>query len=640
MAPLIISRRSAPATSRQEALAKTPRIDASLAARGGSDRFNFDGGRTPDSRRDGKAPAISQEVTTEHSIGEDAASTFWTVMNDGIVIMDQRLRILDVNPAFRKMSGFTSDELVGRTPRLFKVVNGDASAFRDMTRRLKRDGCWLGRSWNRRKDGSIFITEEHIQSLRGRADEVTGYVTVFTDVTENVERERNLLDIVCFDPLTGLLNRNHLRESVVKDIAKAHLTATKLAIFYIDLDRFKAVNDRLGHSAGNELLLLVSQRLRALAGPQDHVARAGGDAFIIVLSSLLDESQVEDHAERVQAAIRGTYVLESNKTVYVSASIGIALYPQGGTDPEQLLRQADRAMYTAKDQGRDRYVVFDVKGSQQVDEERRRVQRITHALEHEELILYYQPKINLRTGALAGAEALLRWNHPEEGIIYPDQFLPLVAGTPEGAAIDRWVIGEALRNIEKHRTAGRDLQIAVNIDGAYLQQPEFVEQLSAQLDQHPNLPRHLLELEILESIALTDLQTIGLVIDQLHRLGVHVALDDFGTGYSSLTYLQKLPTDTLKIDKLFIIDMFEDKYSQTLVQSIIDLAMNFERKVIAEGVETERHVAALAAMGCEHGQGYFIARPMPADEFSSWISAREENPAVPTSSGKVVRLGQ
>lgn len=604
------------------------------------------GGRLPDSAGEAVLAAgrsdrtASRKGLARHSGLEAAMNTAWAAIRDGLVIMDRRLRIVDVNPAFRKMSGFTRDELLGRTPRVFKAVDGDASAFRDMALRLKREGCWQGRSWNRAKSGSVFITDECTQSLRNRADELTGYVAVFTDITENVERERHLLDIVRFDPLTGLLNRAHLREIVVADIATAHLAGTKLAVFYIDLDRFKAVNDRLGHCAGDELLLLVSQRLSALAGPSDHVARAGGDEFILVLNNLLDEARVEDHAERVQAAIRGTYVLESNKTVYVSASIGVALYPRGGTDPEQLLRQADRAMYTAKDQGRDRYAVFDVRRSQQVDAQRRRVQRIAHALEHEEFVLYYQPKINLRTGLLVGAEALLRWNHPEEGIIFPDQFLPLVAGTSQGAAIDRWVIGEALRQIEKLRTAGRELQIAVNIDGAYLQQPGFLEQLRAQLDEHPNLPRHLLELEILESIALTDLETIERVIDQLHQLGVCVALDDFGTGYSSLTYLQKLPTDTLKIDKSFIIGMFEDEYSQSLVQSIIHLASTFERKVVAEGVETERHVAALAGMGCEQGQGYWIARPLPPDDFCSWIRSREEPPTVPDSAGKVVWLGR
>jgi EAL domain-containing protein (putative c-di-GMP-specific phosphodiesterase class I) len=311
--------------------------------------------------------------------------------------------------------------------------------------------------------------------------------------------------------------------------------------------------------------------------------------------------------------------LSDEHKIYVTASIGVTLYPKEDSDADRLLRHADQAMYQAKDRGRNRCELFDIEKNRTEKTRQRQIERIEYAIKDQEFVLHYQPKVNMRTGALIGVEALIRWQHPDDGLVGPNEFLPLIAGTEQAVKIDKWVIAEALRQIIRFKAEGLEIAISVNIDGMFLQSPDFVSYLKSQLKAYPEVAPSLLELEILESTALIDLDSVRRVIETCQNLGVTVALDDFGTGYSSLTYLKNFPCDTLKIDKSFIIDLLGEPESRSLVEGVISLAKAFNRRVLAEGVETEAHGQMLLSMGCEYGQGYGIQRPIPAKDLLDWI---------------------
>jgi diguanylate cyclase (GGDEF)-like protein/PAS domain S-box-containing protein len=543
-----------------------------------------------------------------------AASVF-SSSYEAIIISDADNRIVDVNPAFTRITGYSREESIGRDPSLLSSGRQSTAFYRAMWEALEHNDYWQGELWNRRKDGSEFAEVLSISRVRDPQGRLLHHVATFSDISRLKRQEEELNRIAYFDPLTGAPNRRLLDDRLRQAIAHANRTGKALAVCVIDLDGFKPVNDRHGHKAGDDLLIGIVDRLNAILRASDTVARLGGDEFVL----LLEDAEGNAVLERVLEAIREPLRI-GQEAVSVSASIGVTRFPEDNVDPETLLRHADQAMYRAKQRGRNCIQYFDTS----VEEEQRlhtmRRDRLGEALRKREFVLHFQPQVNMRTGAVVGMEALIRWQHPELGLLPPARFLPDIAGTELETAIDQWVIDAALAQLVECRAQGLDIGVSVNVGARLLLTPGFVGSIRSALARHPGIPADKLELEILESSALDDIVLATEVLHACRRLGVRIALDDFGTGYASLRHYRQLPVDQLKIDRSFVLDMLADKEARAIVGAVVQLARTFERKVIAEGVETPAHAAALIELGCELGQGFGIARPMPGAHLIPWFS--------------------
>jgi diguanylate cyclase (GGDEF)-like protein len=396
--------------------------------------------------------------------------------------------------------------------------------------------------------------------------------------------------------------------------------AQSLAVVFLDLDGFKRVNDLYGHDIGDELLIALSVLMKEALREGDSLARIGGDEFVAVLADLSVVEDCEPILERLLLAASES-VKVSDLILTVSASIGVTLYPQDNVDADLLIRHADQAMYMAKELGKNRYHLFDTAQDDAVKVQRENLEAIRSALDNQQFVLFYQPKVNMRTGKVTGAEALIRWQHPVRGLLSPIDFLPFIENNPMMIEMGEWVIDTALTQISKWQKMGLSLTVStsVNIAAVQLQQPNFTKRLTALLAAHPDVDPHFLELEVLETSALDDVSHVSAVMNDCIALGVSFALDDFGTGYSSLTYLRRLPANLIKIDQTFVRDMLTDADDLAIVGGVIALAKSFNREVIAEGVETIEHGTALLKLGCELAQGYGIAKPMPASDIPKWI---------------------
>ncbi|SCZ59320.1 EAL domain-containing protein [Thiohalomonas denitrificans] len=485
------------------------------------------------------------------------------------------------------------------------------------------------------------VTADESPELLGRplgtGDELEELAQGFAHHAAELQRQQQSLEQMAhFDSLTRLPNRVLLADRIQQALARAKRSNTLLAICYLDLDGFKPVNDNYGHDIGDLLLVNVAERLHRSVRGADTVARLGGDEFVLLYGDLHQVEEAEQALERLLKTLAHPYRLGAERKVEVSASIGVTLFPYDNSDPDTLLRHADQAMYLAKQNGRNRYHLFDPEHDREVRTRREALGRLERALVNGEFVLHYQPKVDMRSGTLVGAEALIRWQHPERGLVPPGEFLPLLENTDLIVSIDQWVLDQALTDLAAWRTAGIDLTVSINISGRHLQKSDFRANLEAALMAHPEVPPSAVELEILETTAFADIRQVSVVLESCRKLGVSFALDDFGTGYASLGYLKKLPAQTLKIDQSFVRDMLTDSQDLAIVEGIIGLSRAFHRQVIAEGVETEEHGAALLQLGCDLGQGYGIARPMPGSDFPSWF---EDYRARPFSTASTPPLG-
>ncbi|MFM2275495.1 MAG: hypothetical protein RL211_1367 [Pseudomonadota bacterium] len=444
------------------------------------------------------------------------------------------------------------------------------------------------------------------------------FILLARDITDRRQRMDEVSWQAGHDALTGLPNRALLADRFTRAMASTQRQKCLLAVCMLDLDGFKPVNDAFGHDAGDRLLIEVSERLaRAIRG-EDTAARLGGDEFVLLLGDLKDIGETELMLRRIQDAMAAPYAIEG-ETILISASIGVAVYPLDESDPDTLLRHADLAMYQAKDEGRNRHHIFDVALDREGLNHRQQIERIKQAFEDGEFRVYYQPKVNMRTGKVVGMEALLRWQHPDNGIVRPLEFLPLVEHASLIVDIGEWVASEALIQMERWAESGCVWPVGINIAARHFQHPDFQSRLKGILDRHPKVAANMLELEIVESAALGDIQHVGkLILACQQELGVRFALDDFGTGYSSLTYLKRLSTDTLKVDQSFVRDMLDDQEDLALVEAVISLATVFNRAIVAEGVETSEHGIMLMRLGCDVGQGDSIAPAMLPDAVWDW----------------------
>lgn len=390
-----------------------------------------------------------------------------------------------------------------------------------------------------------------------------------------------------------------------------------VAVCYLDLDSFKPINDSMGHEAGDQVLIEVAKRIGNTIRGGDTVARLGGDEFVILMLGLERGEECVVSLERLLATISNPIQFK-DKSISISASIGVSIYPLDDEDPDTLLRHADQAMYIAKQSGKNRFHIFDPSLDLQARSHHEFLKSIRYGLENGQFELFYQPKINLLTRQLEGAEALIRWRHPERGLLSPAEFLRPIEKTGLDIEIGEWVIATAFAQNYRWHCSGLSIEVSINISAHHMESPFFVEKLHQQLQLYPALPKGVLQIEVLETAALNDIAKVREIIEACREFGVRFALDDFGTGYSSLSYLSSLPVDVLKIDQSFVRDMLEDKGDMAIVHGIIALARAFERQTVAEGIENQEQYQALLDMGCELGQGYAIARPMPADELTNW----------------------
>jgi len=545
---------------------------------------------------------------------------------EGIVIADNTGNIIEVNDAFTRITGYSREEALGKNPRFLQSDRQNQAFYETMWRDLTGPGYWSGELWNQRKNGELYAELLTISAVRDASGTVQQYVGLFSDISESKAHQSQLEHMAHFDSLTNLPNRLLLADRMQQAMLQAQRRQQQMAIAFIDLDGFKYINDSFGHETGDQLLVALTQSMKSALREGDTLARIGGDEFVAVLVDLPSVADCMPLLARLlEAAAKpmqvGNWLLQS------TASVGVTFFPQAqDIEADQLLRQADQAMYQAKMAGKNRYQLFDSEQDKLLRAHHESLERIGQALTQGELVLHYQPKINMRSGQIVGAEALIRWQHPEKGLLYPAMFLPDIEEHPLAVAVGEWVINNALTQMELWHAGGLDLAVSVNVGARQLQQADFFERLQSLLAAHPQVRPDRLQFEVLETSALQDMTQVSRVIESCASIGVLWALDDFGTGYSSLTYLKRLHVKQLKIDQSFVRDMLGNMDDMAILRGVIGLGTAFNCELIAEGVETQAHGVRLLQLGCELAQGYGIARPMPAAAVPDWCAAWQRAP--------------
>jgi diguanylate cyclase (GGDEF)-like protein/PAS domain S-box-containing protein len=548
-----------------------------------------------------------------------AASVF-THAREGITITDASGTIVEVNDTFTQITGYSREEALGQNPRILQSDRQTPEFYAAMWQDIASKGHWYGEVWNRRKNGEVYAEMLTISAVRDATGKTQNYVALFSDITSMKEHQSQLEHVAHYDALTGLPNRLLLSDRLQQAILQSHRRGQSLAVAYLDLDGFKAVNDTYGHGHGDELLVALTERMKAALCDGDTLARVGGDEFVAILVDLERVNDGDIVLQRLLKAI-GDQLVVNNVVMQVSASIGVTLYPQDGGDADLLIRHADQAMYAAKQAGKNRYHLFDTAQDAAIQTRHESLEHIRTAIDNKEFVLHYQPKVNMKTGQVTGVEALIRWQHPHRGLLPPIAFLPIIEGHAISIELGEWVIATALTQMCTWKASGLEIPVSVNISARQLQQSNFASRLGVLLAAHPEIQPDCLELEVLETSALEDITHVSEVMSACQALGVRFALDDFGTGFSSLTYLRRLPAQVLKIDRSFVHDMINDPDDMAIVQGVIGLASAFHREVIAEGVETAAHGKLLLSIGCELAQGFGIARPMPAADLPIWVAS-------------------
>ena len=558
---------------------------------------------------------------------QQLSSSVFMHLHEGLVVTDAEMRVIDANPTYCRIVGIPRDEIIGQVPGLLRPGVADVLGRpqqASLLAALHSQGSWAGEVVERRRNGDACALHVTVSTVSAPDGVLRYHVLVVTDVTEQRLQRERLERQAHFDELTRLPNRARLGQLLAEAMASTDRDGFLLAVCYLDLDHFKAVNERHGHDAGDRLLAELANRLRSALRARgtvwsDSAARLGGDEFVLLLrAGTVEEARAA--VERVLRVVAQPLVLRpGTEPEVISASVGATVYPLDDSDADTLLRHADQAMYSVKQSGRNGFLFFDPEHSRRHEERVLAIGRVQDALDRGELVLYYQPKVDLRRGTVLGAEALLRWNHPQHGLVPPAQFLPLIEHTGLSVRVGDHVLGLALDQLEVWQNQGLDLSVSVNITARHLYEPDFAQRLTELLARHDRPLGSRLELEVLETAALDDVSRTAAVLERCAKLGVRWALDDFGTGYSTLTYLKRLPVQVLKVDRSFVQNMLSDPQDRAIVEGVLSLSRTFGCTVVAEGVETAAQARMLLDMGCEIGQGTGIAAPMPAAELGPWV---------------------
>jgi diguanylate cyclase (GGDEF)-like protein/PAS domain S-box-containing protein len=564
--------------------------------------------------------AISTDVTAIRIDHEQArlSESVFMMASEAIIVIDPEARIERVNPAFTTQSGFSEDAVLGHLAGFIKSGSQDEMAYQSMWRTVRREGRWAGELINRAADGRDYAVWSSISAIYGDSGKVARYMAIQTDLSALKAAQTQVQQLALFDSLTGLPNRALFLDRIRLLMEYALRNQGNFAVVFADLDHFKEVNDTLGHAVGDELLRQAAQRLKGAVRTEDTVARLGGDEFVVLLPGA-DRRTAHAVAEKLLAALRLPLELGELPLYQPMASAGVAVYPEDGISVDLLLRNADTAMYRAKQAGRNRVTDFNLKMASENEVAFAVQTELAAGIARQELRLHYQPKFDLRSGVLVGAEALVRWQRPGMGLMSPSEFIPVAEKTGLVVEIDRWVLGEALRQVSQWQRAGlwqAPWRIAVNQTARDFRNPEVTQHLHGLLQLH-GVAAMSLELEITEGSLLDHTEEL---IDRLHalrRLGVTLAIDDFGTYYSSLAYLRKLPVQVIKIDKSFVRNMLDNESDRVLVETIVAMAHNLGHQLVAEGIELPAQREQLCALGCETGQGYLLGRPVPPDVFAA-----------------------
>ncbi|MDD5241851.1 MAG: EAL domain-containing protein [Sulfuricella sp.] len=538
---------------------------------------------------------------------------------EGIIITDAASRIMSVNHAFTGVTGYSAEEAIGQTPAILNSGRQNEGFFRDMWHDISQQDYWSGEIWNRRKNGEAYPEWLGVSVVRDVDNRVTHYVGIFSDISEIKKSEAKIEFLAYHDPLTELPNRLLARDHMELAMSSADRANSKATLLFLDIDNFKTINDSLGHAVGDTLLKAVAARLRECLRDTDTLSRQGGDEFLIVLPDVSDSDAIAGVAEKILTRMAASFHLGSHE-LSISLSVGLAVYPDDGRDFETLLKKADTAMYQAKEAGRNSYRFHTEQMNADAVEYLRIRNGLCQALEKGEFVLHYQPQVSLASGAVIGAEALIRWHHPELGLVPPGRFIRIAEESGLIEPIGKWVLLEACRQAAAWCKAGLpELVIAVNLSAVQFKRGDLMRSVAQALDDS-GLDPALLELELTESILIQNTEQVLGTVQRLKTLGVKLSIDDFGTGYSSLSYLKRFNVDKLKIDQSFVRDMVNDPSDAAIIRAIIQMAKSLNLKTIAEGVEDKQTLDFLRLNHCDEAQGYHFARPIPADDFFAYVS--------------------
>lgn len=537
---------------------------------------------------------------------------------EAISVTDADNKFVAVNQAFCDATGYSFAEIVGKEPSILKSGRHDEFFYQKMWAGINQAGVWQGEIWEKRKDDTIYVKWLRIHQIKNAQGKLVNYVATFHDISERKAAEERIAYLDRHDPLTGLPNRSFLADQLGLAIQNAIVKKNRIGVLSLDLDRFKNINDSLGHEIGDEFLKEISKRLESCSQAGSITGRFGGDAFVVILPDIHKESEIIAVINKIthdiaQPAIYGEVEL------IVTASIGVSVFPEDGDTPEVLIRNADTAMHKVKDAGKNSYQFFTPVMNEYASERLMLENNLRRAVEKKEFVLFYQPQLDAKTGKVVGVEALIRWLHPIKKLVSPLEFIPLAEETGLIIPIGEWVLMEACRQHRQWIKMGLPpIPISVNVSAAQFHDKDFLQMLAAVIKNRDIEPGYL-DLEVTESVVMRQPEFVIEQLERIKGMGIKLSLDDFGTGFSSLSYLRYFPLDRLKIDKSFIHDLLAEPINQAIIESIIALGRNLKIKTIAEGVETAEELHYLQKLQCDEIQGYYYSKPLPGSDFITWF---------------------
>ncbi|MDD2651711.1 MAG: EAL domain-containing protein [Sulfurimonas sp.] len=546
------------------------------------------------------------------------ASILFKKINDGVMITDADQKIITVNDAFGKISGYEREEIIGKAPNIVSSGWHDKKFYEELWHAINTDGYWNGEMIDRRKDGELYTAELSIIAIHDKKGELTNYISIVNDISEKKQKETLIHNLAYFDSLTELPNRALFQERISRKISSLKRSGKKMALFFIDMDNFKNINDTFGHFTGDRFLIEVARLMNALLREQDTLARLGGDEFTIAVEDVESLVDIASIAQKIVDAFDKPIKI-GDKNLYTGASVGISIYPDDAKNYEELVKAADTAMYQVKEGGKNGYQFYTQTMNEKVMQRMHIENDLRSAIAKDEFFLVYQPKVNIVTKSVYGMEALVRWNHTTKGLIGPDEFIGISEETGQILSLGLWVAKRAMYDTKMLHDEGKRLVVSINVSSKQLGDASFVDDICVIADEI-GLDRGFVELEITETHIMKNVDKALQILNELYKRGFLLSIDDFGTGYSSLNYLKKLPAKTIKIDRSFVLDIDKNPDDRSIVAAIIAMANSLGKDVIAEGSETKEHIEALKFLHCSKVQGYYFSKPLKIEAFREYVT--------------------